>query len=76
MKLFGRHDDEAEEFGGAGRARCATSASARRMYGRTFFIALGLVGAVGTAAVYGIGGQLVITGTITARHARRPGRAS
>ncbi len=34
------------------------------MYGRTFFIALGLVGAVGTAAVYGIGGNLVITGAI------------
>ena len=34
------------------------------MYGRTFFIALGLVGAVGTAAVYGIGGNLVINGTI------------
>jgi ATP-binding cassette subfamily B protein len=35
------------------------------MYGRTFFIALSLVGALGTAAVYWAGGQLVISGSIT-----------
>ena len=35
------------------------------MYGRTFFVALGLVAAVGTAAIYWVGGQLVITGTLS-----------
>jgi ATP-binding cassette subfamily B protein len=35
------------------------------MYGRTFFVALGLVAAVGTAAVYWVGGQLVISGTLS-----------
>jgi ATP-binding cassette subfamily B protein len=35
------------------------------MYGRVFFVALGLVAAVGTAVVYGLGAQLVISGTIT-----------
>ena len=35
------------------------------MYGRVFFVALGLVGAVGAAAVYGVGAQMVIDGTIT-----------
>ena len=71
VKLFGRHDDEVAEFSDrAGRVRDIGVRSA--MYGRTFFIALGLVGAVGTAAVYWVGGQLVISGTIDARHARRP----
>jgi ATP-binding cassette subfamily B protein len=63
VKLFGRYEDEAETFGSrAGGVRDVGVRSA--MYGRTFFIALGLVGAIGTAAVYGIGGNLVITGAI------------
>jgi ATP-binding cassette subfamily B protein len=36
------------------------------LYGRVFFVALGLVGALGAVAVYGIGAQLVVSGTITA----------
>src|SRR5439155_5345505 len=64
VKLFGRHDDEAAGFSRrAGRVRDIGVRSA--MYGRVFFIALTLVGAVGTAAVYMIGGRLVISGTIT-----------
>ena len=35
------------------------------MYGRVFFVALGLVAAVGTAVIYGLGAQIVISGTIT-----------
>ena len=35
------------------------------MYGRTFFVALTLVGAVGTAAIYLVGGRLVVSGAIT-----------
>ena len=35
------------------------------MLGRVFFVALGLVAAVGTAAIYGVGAQLVVSGDIT-----------
>jgi ATP-binding cassette subfamily B protein len=64
VKLFGRHDDEAEDFSRrAGRVRDIGVRSA--MYGRVFFIALTLVGAVATAAVYLVGGHLVISGALT-----------
>ncbi len=64
VKLFGRYDDEVEEFRSrAGRVRDIGVTGA--MYGRTFFVALSLVAAVGTAAVYWVGGQLVISDTIT-----------
>ena len=64
VKLFGSHDDEAGSFSSrAGRVRDIGVRSA--MYGRVFFIALTLVGALGTVAVYFIGGQLVISGAIT-----------
>jgi len=63
VKLFGSYEGEAGTFGDrAGEVRDIGVKGA--IYGRTFFIALGLVGAIGTAAVYGIGGNLVITGTI------------
>jgi ATP-binding cassette subfamily B protein len=64
VKLFGRYGDEANEFGGrAGRVRDIGVRTA--MYSRVFFIALTLVGAVGTAAVYLVGGHLVVDGAIT-----------
>jgi ATP-binding cassette subfamily B protein len=64
VKLFGSGHRESDEFSSrAGRVRDIGVRSA--MYGRTFFIALGLVAAVGTAAVYWVGGQLVISGTLT-----------
>jgi ATP-binding cassette subfamily B protein len=64
VKLFGRHDAEAADFSKrAGRVRDIGVRSA--MYGRVFFIALTLVGAVATAAVYLIGGHLVLSGAIT-----------
>jgi len=64
VKLFGRHDEEAGAFSHrAGRVRDIGVRSA--MYGRVFFIALTLVGAVGIALVYLIGGRLVISGAIT-----------
>ena len=44
---------------------CATPASARRCCGRVFFVALGLVAALGAAAIYGVGAQLVVDGDIT-----------
>jgi ATP-binding cassette, subfamily B, bacterial len=64
VKLFGSHDDESSSFSSrAGRVRDIGVKSA--MYGRVFFIALTLVGAIGTVAVYYIGGNLVISGTIS-----------
>ncbi len=65
VKLFGDHrrEDEAFERGARG-VRDAGIRSA--MYGRVFFVALGLVGAVGAAAIYGVGGHLVVSGEITA----------
>jgi ATP-binding cassette subfamily B protein len=63
VKLFGSYEGEADAF--ATRAGGVRDVGVRgAMYGRTFFIALGLVGAIGTAAVYGIGGNLVISGAI------------
>ncbi|WP_334141190.1 ABC transporter ATP-binding protein [Rhabdothermincola sp.] len=64
VKLFGDTDRESRDFAErAGSVRDIGVKSA--MYGRTFFIALGLVGAVGTAAVYWVGGQLVISGAVS-----------
>ncbi|MEZ5202975.1 MAG: ABC transporter ATP-binding protein [Acidimicrobiales bacterium] len=64
VKLFGRHDDEAASFQDrAGRVRDIGVRSA--MYSRTFMTALTLVGAVGTAVIYLLGGRLVISGAIT-----------
>ncbi len=64
VKLFGRYRTESREFSArAGRVRDIGVKSA--MYGRTFFIALGLVAAVGVAVVYWVGGNLVIQGAIT-----------
>jgi ATP-binding cassette subfamily B protein len=64
VKLFGRYPDETTEFSTrAGRVRDIGVRTA--MYGRTFFMAMGLVGAVGTAVVYLVGGHLVINEAIT-----------
>ncbi len=64
VKLFGRHDEELEAFGddvGSVRDIGVTNA----MYGRTFVIILTLLGALGTAAVYWVGGSLAISGSLT-----------
>jgi ATP-binding cassette, subfamily B, bacterial len=64
VKLFGRSHDEIDLFDSrAKRVRDIGITSA--MYGRVFFVALGLVGALGAAAVYGIGALLVVDGDIT-----------
>lgn len=64
VKLFGQHDLETNEFAQrAGRVRDIGVRNA--VFGRTFFISLTLVGAIGTAAVYWIGGKLVISDVIT-----------
>ena len=35
------------------------------LYGRVFFVALGLVAAIGAVAIYGVGGHLVVSGSIS-----------
>ncbi len=64
VKLFGQPRVEADEFADrAARVRDIGIRSA--MLARVFMVAMTLVGAVGTAAVYWIGGQMVINNTIT-----------
>ncbi len=64
VKLFGSLDRENEMFGA--RANAVRDAGIRSaMLGRVFFVALGLVAALGTAAIYGLGAQLVVSGDIT-----------
>jgi ATP-binding cassette, subfamily B, bacterial len=65
VKLFGRHGREVATF--AKRAEGVRDTGVQSaMYGRVFFVALGLVGALGAAAVYGIGAHLAVSGTISA----------
>jgi ATP-binding cassette subfamily B protein len=65
VKLFGRYERETESFSDrAGKVRDIGVKSA--MYGRVFFVAMGLVGAIGTALVYWLGARMVIDGTFTA----------
>jgi ATP-binding cassette subfamily B protein len=64
VKLFGRHREEVDAFRGrASRVRDIGITGA--MYGRVFFVALGLVGALGAVAIYGVGAFMVISGGIT-----------
>ena len=46
------------------------------MLGRVFFVALGLVGALGTAAIYGIGALMVVDGDIRTARSWRSRRSS
>jgi ATP-binding cassette subfamily B protein len=64
VKLFGRRNEELARFSAeAGMVRDLGVRSA--VVGRWFFAALGLVGAIGTAAVFWVGGYLVIQGTMS-----------
>ncbi len=64
VKLFGRAKDESNRF--SQRAANVRDIGVRRaVLGSTFFMILGLVSAVGTALVYGLGGYYVILGTFT-----------
>ncbi len=64
VKLYGNYGDEMREFGRRA-ARVRDTGVRQALYGRVFFVALGVVAAVGTAVVYGVGAQLVISGTIS-----------
>jgi ATP-binding cassette subfamily B protein len=64
VKLFGRYERETAGF--ADRAERVRDIGVRQaMYSRVFFAAMGLLGAVGAALVYLIGGHLVLDGAIT-----------
>lgn len=61
VKLFGRGKEEVSRF--SAEARMVRDLGVRSaVVGRWFFAALGLVGAIGTAAVFWVGGYLVIQG--------------
>src|SRR6188472_4159055 len=64
VKLFGSGEREQSAFElHADGVRDTGVRSA--LYGRVFFVALGLVGALGTAAVYGVGAIMVVDGGIS-----------
>jgi ATP-binding cassette subfamily B protein len=64
VKLFGRQTTEVDRF--QKRAGYVRDTGVRRaVVGSQFFVILGLVGAVGTALVYWLGGHLVLNGTFT-----------
>ena len=64
VKLFGSGGREQDAFDQRAAGVRDTGIRAA-MYGRVFFVALGLVAAVGTAAIYGVGALMVVDGTIT-----------
>ncbi len=64
VKLFGSGQRERNAFERRAAGVRDTGISAA-MYGRVFFVALGLVGAIGTAAIYGVGALMVVEGEIT-----------
>jgi len=64
VKLFGRYRAEVDRFDDRA-ARVRDIGIRRAVLGTTFFVIVGLLSAVGTALVYGIGGYLVIQGAFT-----------
>ncbi len=64
VKLFGRPDDEAAAFSGRA-ARVRDIGVRMAMANRWFFTGLALVASLATAIVYGLGGNLVISGALT-----------
>jgi ATP-binding cassette subfamily B protein len=64
VKLFGRPRDEHDQFSDRA-ARVRDIGVSIALQSRAFFIALTLVTSLATALVYGIGGNLVISGTLT-----------
>jgi len=64
VKLFGREADEARRF--RDRAAGVRDIGIRRaVLGTSLFAVLGIIGAMGTALAYGVGGYFVIQGSFT-----------
>ncbi|MDH3471495.1 MAG: ABC transporter ATP-binding protein/permease [Acidimicrobiia bacterium] len=64
VKLFGRADSEDERFG-VQATDVAEIGIRRALVGRWFFMALGLVSAIGTALVFWVGARMVINDSLT-----------
>lgn len=64
VKLFGRTDVEVDRFQERA-SRVRDIGVQRAVLGSSFFVIIGLLSAVGTALVYGVGGYLVIEGEFT-----------
>jgi ATP-binding cassette, subfamily B, bacterial len=64
VKLFGSGGREQDAFDQRAAGVRDTGIRAA-MYGRVFFVALGLVAAIGTAAIYGVGALMVVDGSIS-----------
>jgi ATP-binding cassette subfamily B protein len=64
VKLFGRPERESEDFS-AKAAKVRDIGVKTAFYGRVFFAVLGLLGAVGTVAVFWLGARLVVEGALT-----------
>ena len=64
VKLFNRADDETRKFTDEA-AQVRDLGVRRAVIGRWFFAALGVVSALGTAAVFWVGGVLVINGSFS-----------
>ncbi len=64
VRLFGRNRTEVERFDQRA-AHVRDIGIQRAVVGSQFFVILGLVGAIGTALVYWVGGHLVLNGTFT-----------
>ena len=64
VKLFGRPEEEADNFSGKA-VRVRDIGIKMAMANRWFFSALTLVAALATAVAYGLGGNLVINGVLT-----------
>lgn len=64
VKLFGRSDTEVKRFSERA-ARVRDTGVKQAVAGSQFFVLISMVGVIGTALVYWVGGQLVIDGTFT-----------
>jgi ATP-binding cassette, subfamily B, bacterial len=64
VKLFGRNNEENDRFKGHA-AKVRNSGIDRTVIGTVFFAIIGLLSAIGTALIYGIGGYLVIQHAFT-----------
>jgi ATP-binding cassette subfamily B protein len=64
VKLFGRNQTEVDRFDRRA-ANVRDIGVERAVVGSQFFVILGLVGAIGTALVYWVGGHMVLNGTFT-----------
>ena len=64
VKIFGRQDDEVDRFGKRA-AEVRDLGVQRATLGSTFMVLVGLLTAIGTSLVYGVGGYMVILNLFT-----------